>query len=230
MARKPTYEELEKRVKKLEKEAVERKRAEEALKESEERFRTIVETAPSLLTIIDTKGKNIYASPNCKEICGYTQEKLQSEKPWWVHEDDTTRVQKTYDRTFREALEWKNFEYKAVKKNGQVWYVSSSWKALKDSNGIVKGFVVQAIDITERKKNEEALQKAHDELEQRVEERTASKRLCYRTLQSSLMVLRLLSQRLNLSDSAYHADSIKICGILEDCPIFMLKLMTSYRM
>ena|GEM_PF-3019391 len=60
MVRKPTYEELEQRVKELEKETFEHKRAEEASRESEGLFRTIVETAPSLLIICDANGNNIY--------------------------------------------------------------------------------------------------------------------------------------------------------------------------
>jgi len=66
-----------------------RKQAEKARHESEERFRTIVETAPSLLIITDTKGNNLYISPNCEEITGYTQEELLGELLLWVHEDDT---------------------------------------------------------------------------------------------------------------------------------------------
>ncbi len=46
MARKPTYEELEQRVKELEKEAINAKKTEEALRESDERYRSLIENIP----------------------------------------------------------------------------------------------------------------------------------------------------------------------------------------
>jgi PAS domain S-box-containing protein len=143
----------------------ERKQVEEALRESEERFRTIVETAPSLLIITDAEGNNIYASPNCEEITGYTQEELRGERIWWVHEDDTPRAKELFERTFREGVGDKNFEYKIVKKNGEVRHASSSWEPLKDEEGKFKGIVFQTIDITECKQAEEERERLLNELE-----------------------------------------------------------------
>jgi PAS domain S-box-containing protein len=140
----------------------ERKRAEEALRESEERFRTIVETAPSLLLITDAKGNNIYVSPNCEEITGYTQEELQGPLVWWVHEDDTPRAKEVYDRTFREGVGYKDLEYKAVKKDGELWYGSSSWEPFRDAEGKLQGIVFQTTDIAERKRVEEALRESEE--------------------------------------------------------------------
>lgn len=150
----------------------ERKLAEKAMQESEERFRTIVETAPSLLMITDAKGNNLYVSPNCEEITGYTQEELQGELLWWVHEDDAQRAKELFAHTFRNGVGYKNFEYKIVKKNEGMRHVSSSWEPLKDEEGEFEGIVFQTIDITERKQAEEALQKLNEKLEQRVHDRT----------------------------------------------------------
>ena len=128
-----------------------------ALAESEERFRSIVETALSLLHITDARGNNLYVSPNCEEIVGYTQEELQGTLRWWVHEDDTPRARELFARIFREGVGGRDFEYKAVKKNGVVWYASSSWEPLWDEEGKFKGIVMQTIDISERKRAEEKL-------------------------------------------------------------------------
>ena len=143
----------------------ERKCAEKELQESEELFRTIVEVAPSLLVITDEHGRNKYVSPNCEEMTGYTQEELFGTVIWWVHEEDTQRAKDVFDRTIHEGKGGENFEYKAVKKNGDVWYASSSWKPLRDSQGKFKGVVVQTIDITERKRMEEALKRSKFEWE-----------------------------------------------------------------
>ncbi|MEJ2537185.1 MAG: PAS domain S-box protein, partial [Calditrichia bacterium] len=142
------------------------KQAEQALRESEEKFRTIVETAPSLITISNEKGKNIYVSPNCEEFTGYSQKEIQGRVRWWVHKDDIEKARKFFDLAHKEGTGYKNFEYKAIKKNGKIWYASSSWNSMKDENGEVKGVVLETIDITERKRAEEQLKKSREQLRQ----------------------------------------------------------------
>jgi PAS domain S-box-containing protein len=136
----------------------ERKKAEMALEESEERFRTIVETAPSLLIISDPEGITLYASPNCKDFLGYAQDELQGQSKWWIHEDDTPRVKKIFDRALRDGTAIKNLEYRAVKKNGELWYASTSWEPFRGREGKYIGHMRQILDITERKYLEEQLQ------------------------------------------------------------------------
>ncbi len=142
--------------------ALYKSRTEAALRESEERFRTIVETAPSLLMISDAEGNNIYVSPNCEDFTGYTQEELQGRVIWWVHEDDMPKTEELFERTFREGVGNKDLEYKAVKKNGDLWYASSSWEPLRDEEGNFKGIVFQTVDITKRKRAEVALRESEE--------------------------------------------------------------------
>ena len=140
------------------------KDTEQALRESEEKFRTIVETAPNLILISNEKGENIYVSPNCKEITGYSQQELLGKVRWWVHKDDIKKARKLFDLAFKKGTGYKNFEYKAVRKNGKIWYASSSWNSMKDENGEVKGLVLETIDITEKKQAEEQLKKSREQL------------------------------------------------------------------
>ena len=148
----------------------EHKRTRQALQESEEWFRTIVETAPSLLQICNAEGNNVYVSPNCEKITGYTQEELQGTVIWWVHEDDMPRAKEVFERTFCEGVGGKDFKYKAVKKNGELWYASSSWVPLRDNGGNFNGIVMQTIDITERKRAEEEREQLIKELEAKNDE------------------------------------------------------------
>ena len=131
--------------------------AEEALKESEVRFRTIVDTAPNLILITDEKGNNIYVSPNCKEITGYSQKELIGTLKWWVHKDDEKKARKAFNLTYKKGVAGKNFEYKAIKKNGEIWYASSSWNTIKNNSGEIIGVVLETTDVTDRKKAERAL-------------------------------------------------------------------------
>jgi PAS domain S-box-containing protein len=133
--------------------------SQQALQESQDRFRTIVEMAPSALMITDAEGNNTYVSPNCEQIFGYTREELQGQFRWWVHPDDTPRAREAFDRTFRQGIGERNFEYKAVKKDGTTWFASSSWEPLRDSTGQLIGAVLQTIDVSERKRTEEEKQR-----------------------------------------------------------------------
>ena len=135
----------------------ERKEVEQALQGSEERFKSIVESAPSMLVITNGEGRHTYISPQCEEMVGYTQEELLVKPTWWVHEDDTARAKEAFGHTFREGVGGRNLEYKAVKKNGEVWYASSSWEPLKNHEGRVVAIISQTINITERKKAEEEI-------------------------------------------------------------------------
>lgn len=128
--------------------------SEKALRESERLFSTIVEAAPSLLMIVDGEGINRYLSLNCVNFTGYTREELMGKETFWIHSGDRRRISKTFRRAFSEGFEGGGFEYRAVKKSGEVWYASSSWKLLKDDNNENKAIVLQTIDVTEMKKEE----------------------------------------------------------------------------
>ncbi|KAF5415848.1 MAG: Methyl sulfide methyltransferase-associated sensor [Candidatus Methanogaster sp.] len=135
----------------------ERKVAEERLRAAEERFRTIVETAPSVLLISDADGSTRYVSPNCEEFTGYDPDELTCGVLQWVHKDDAKRAKDIFERTFSREVGCKDFEYKAVKKNGDTWYASTSWEPLMDAKGTFKGAVFQTVDVTGRKAAEGAL-------------------------------------------------------------------------
>jgi PAS domain S-box-containing protein len=154
----------------------ERERVLEELQRSEDLFRTIVETAPSFLLITDAGGFNTYVSPSCEEMLGYTQQELMGSVISWVHEDDFSIAQEIYVRVYQERKGGRDFEYKAVKKDGEVWYASSSWEPLWDEAGNFRGIVLQTTDITERKRAEKALDAERALLAQRVAERTAELR------------------------------------------------------
>lgn len=140
-------------------EITERIKAEKALRQNEQRFRLIVETMPSLLVITDKEGKNLYVSPNIEEITGYSSKELEKDFVWWVHEDDTDRAKKVFDRSFKIKKGDRNFEYKAVKKDGKIWYASSSWEPVIDEKGEFQGMILQTIDISDKKIMEQEIAK-----------------------------------------------------------------------
>jgi PAS domain S-box-containing protein len=138
----------------------ERKSAEEALRKSERLYRTIVETAPGMLVICDSGGRNLFVSSNCKNITGYTQEEILGRFVWWVHEDDRPRMEAVLKDTLKNHTRGRNVEFKGVKKDGETWYGSQSWEPVKDHQGTTIQFVIHLIDITDRKNMEETLKQS----------------------------------------------------------------------
>ncbi len=135
----------------------ERRRIEEALRASEHLYRTIVETAPGMLIICDSMGKNVYASANCINITGYAREELIGKFICWVHEDDRLKMEVMLKEALKTQTGGHNIEFKGIKKEGEVWYGSQSWEPVKDSQGNLIQFVIQVIDITDRKIGKESM-------------------------------------------------------------------------
>ncbi len=138
------------------------KDAEEALRKSERLYRTIVETAPGMLIICDSQGRNQFVSANCRNITGYTQKELIGNLVWWVHEDDSPRMKDLFRSTMDHKISGHNVEFKGIKKDGEIWYGSQSWEPIKDGQGTMTQFVIQTMDITDRKNMEKTLKQSEN--------------------------------------------------------------------
>ena len=139
-----------------------RKSAEEALRKSEWLYRTIVETTPGMLIICDSTGKNLYVSSNCRDITGYSPDELMDTPAWWVHEDDTPRMRSLLKDTLENKTGGRNIEFKGIRKDGGIWYGSLSCEQIKDTRGTMSRYVIQVIDITDRRNMEEALKQSEN--------------------------------------------------------------------
>ena len=76
MAKKPTYEELEQKVKDLEKDAAKHKKTEEALRESEERYRTIFDSIEEAYFKVDIGGNFTFFNDSLSKSLGYSNDEL----------------------------------------------------------------------------------------------------------------------------------------------------------
>ena len=169
MARKLIYEELERKIKELEEEAVDRKATEEAFQESLEKYRAIFETAKDAIFVTDKTGRFVDVNRAACESLGYSKEELLQR---CIRElDPDPRGYEAFLNVRDKLAEKITFEVNQRKKDGTLLPVEitgSFFDCQRERMG-----VAIARNITERKRAEEMLQNAHDGLERRVEQRTA---------------------------------------------------------
>ena len=164
--------ELHQRVVKLEAAEVEHQQVEEGLKQSEERYRLLAETMNEGLAQANQDYVFTYVNERFCEMLGYSRgELIEHRLIEFIHDDYKELMQDQMAR--RRKGEAKRFELAWTAKDGRKIYTLVSPRGYYDEEGRFKGSLGILADITDLKNAEEALQKAHDELERHVEERTA---------------------------------------------------------
>jgi PAS domain S-box-containing protein len=154
------------------------KRAEEALRESEARYRLLVENIPAVVYMVapDDNRRTLYVNPQVERTLGYSrQEWLQQPDIWMelLHPDDREPTLDANDRHNQTGKPWSR-EYRLIASDGRALWFRDVGTLVRDDRGApLHGLGVQ-IDITELKRVEDDLRAARDELEQRVLERTAA--------------------------------------------------------
>ncbi|WKZ35579.1 MAG: PAS domain S-box protein [Anaerolineales bacterium] len=147
----------------------ERVRMQKALLESEAQFRLLAENASDMISRLSIDGSMLYVSPACETILGYTPEEMTGTISFdFIHEDDRRSVKELfkgnpYDATYTIA-------HRARHKDGYYIWLESSARAILDrkTGGIIE-VQTASRDITERKNTEQALQDAHDNLQEAYE-------------------------------------------------------------
>ena len=135
----------------------ERKRAEDALRESEELFRSVVYNSSDLTSLTDSKGNITFCSPQCESVIGYPGEKfIGNLMPDIIHPDDSERCQLAWKQVFTGELELRDFEYRILDDKGAIRWLSHSAKLIR-INDMALGIQNTIRNITERKQAEQAL-------------------------------------------------------------------------
>ena len=174
----------------------ERKRAEKALSESEQRFRAIINQATAGIIRTDLQGRSLFVNQALCEMLGCTESDLVNETLWkYSHPDDIEESQRLFER-LREKGKPFHLEERLIRKDGALLWVNVSAAPILDEVDKPQSAVFIVVDITERKSAEEALQKLNLELESRVEARTAELQAANWALFESRRRLQILSQRL----------------------------------
>jgi PAS domain S-box-containing protein len=141
----------------------ERKRVAAALRQSEERYRTLVENINDVIFSLDAQGCFTYISPAIERFAGYVAgEVIGQHFTAFVHPDDRVGLQESYERTLTGNVE--PHEFRILARDGSILNVRTSSRWLREADQLV-GLTGIMTDITERKRAEDALRRANAELE-----------------------------------------------------------------
>lgn len=185
----------------------EQKRAEEALRESEQKYRLLVEQLPAITytAALDQASTTLYTSPQMEEILGVSVADYKADPDLWrkmLHSDDRDRVLAELAISHKTG-QFFSSEYRMIAKDGRVIWVRDDARIIEDSQG--RPMYLQGVmyDITERKNAEEQLQKAHEELESRVRQRTADFAEAIIELQKEIAERKLAEESLRKTEQRF---------------------------
>ena len=138
----------------------ERRRSEEALRESEEKYRTVLEANPDPVVVYDIEGKVVYFNPAFTRVFGWTlAERLGNKMDIFVPAEAWRETQMMIKKVL--AGEWfSSIKTLRYNKKGETIPVSVSGAIYKDKNGNPIGSVINLRDISHQKKLEAQLQQA----------------------------------------------------------------------
>jgi PAS domain S-box-containing protein len=148
------------------------KQTEGALRDSEQHFRSLIEKALDLVAIVDSEGTYRYVSPSHQSASGFAPEELIGKNAFdFVHPDDLPTLRSAFTAGIGHGGIIASAEYRFRHKNGSWRYVEGVARNLLD-DPIVKGVLINARDISERKQAEDEVRRLNAELDQRVRART----------------------------------------------------------
>ncbi|MBI5570847.1 MAG: PAS domain S-box protein [Desulfomonile tiedjei] len=139
----------------------ERKRAEEELRRSEEKYREMLGTITDGYHEADLKGNITLVNDSLCELMGYTREELKGMNFRQVMDElNAARIREAYGEVFRTGIPNPEFTYEMMRKDGATRYVSISISLARDNAGQPAGFRGILKDVTDRKRLEEQLRQA----------------------------------------------------------------------
>lgn len=134
------------------------------LRESEEKYRSLIANIPAVTWMTDHEGKTTFISPNVEKVYGYTPEEIYQagDRLWFgrVHPDDVEHIKEIYQSLFVGSKEF-DVEYRIQNKDGNWIWLHDKAITTYENEGIAYAYGVFS-DITERKQTEKALQESEE--------------------------------------------------------------------
>ncbi|MDP6708056.1 MAG: PAS-domain containing protein, partial [Alphaproteobacteria bacterium] len=142
------------------------RRAEQALKKSEERHALVGEAATEGFYDWDIARNKLFVSPRLNRMFGFEVDELDSET-WYgrVHAEDKETYRQSLVRLFKQQSERQNIEYRILNKAGDYFWVQDNGAAVRDAEGRAVRLVGAITDISERKQADAALRESEQRYE-----------------------------------------------------------------
>ena len=145
------------------KDITEQKLAEEALRESEARFRALVESTSDWIWAVDKNGRYTYSSPKVKDIIGYEPYEIIGKSIFHLlPREESSRLEETFKDIIKYPKPFFALENINIHKDGRHVTLESSGVPIFDEKGKFQGYRCIDRDITERKRSETALRESEE--------------------------------------------------------------------
>ena len=155
---------------------IDRKQAEEALHESEQRSRAMIEQATVGIGRADRQGRLLFVNKPFCDMLGYRESELIGQPiRMFTYKHETARTAALFGRLIRQGKPYE-LEKRYVRKDGSVIWVNVSASPVRDIRGKVQSAVAVVVDVTDRKKAETELRRSKKMLEILVQRRTRALR------------------------------------------------------
>jgi len=149
----------------------ERKLVEEALLESDKRFRDVTENAQEWVWEVDTDGKYTYSSPIVEKLLGYKPNEILDKHFYDLYiPEEREELKKMAFATLGAKQPYSEFINRNLHKDGSVVWLSTSGAPVLDKTGNLLGYRGADIDVTDRQRAQEALENANIQLKVLVQE------------------------------------------------------------
>ena len=164
MAKKPTYKELEQRVKVLEQESANRMAAEKAFRESEKKYRLLVKNLPSIVYKGYADWSVEFFDSKIKQITGYSPALFNSKKMKWrdiIVDEDAENAKAIFIRALKTNKSYVR-EYKVRSRSGDIRWIQERGQIVCKTNKKLQYVSGVFFDITENKESQEKLRKSEE--------------------------------------------------------------------
>ncbi|MDJ0729386.1 MAG: EAL domain-containing protein [Crocosphaera sp.] len=130
---------------------LEQQKAEKALRESEKRFRSLIENAIDIILIVSSDGQFIYLSPSVKRILGYDPDSLKGQGFFdLIHPQDQQSIKAIFKRMKQKVNTSKPLGEFQIRTQNNTWVMLEAIAKNLENDSAVAGFVINCHDITER--------------------------------------------------------------------------------
>ncbi len=160
---KPTYEELEQRVRQLETGADKQKNPAQGVEISEKKFRVLIESADVWINEVDMNGAYTYVNPKVKDVLGYSQKEVIGRTIFgFMARKEIKRTYNFFTKITSKGEPFSEFVCRHIHKDGREIVVETNGAPFYDDSGNIAGYWGIGRDITKRVRAEEALRESEE--------------------------------------------------------------------